>query len=468
MESKPAQSLANASPARSLRTYLLLGCAAVLLGGCATGSSSRDRQAPAVRVDASVTEPSPGVDHHTHLMGPAIASLVDGAKPLPAIDVPAPIARLLQRRADAWNDINQLRSLFSVDSLALSQRRYGWVSGRDAVADSLATTFGRPYTLTPVALQDHGSFAQIAGYYTRGQEPSPEYIGYFSITMKRNADGEWVISQEIPRFPFPRKQGLAAEDLVKQLDRNGIGKAIVLSEAFWADGPFLKAPNAYQLVKAENDWTARQAAAFADRLIAFCSFNPVAAHALTELERCAASKQFRGIKLSFAMSGVDLKQPDHVAKVRSVFSVANAHRLPIVIHVRSGPDFTSDHVEILLREVMSAAPDIPVQIAHLWGGEAYSASALRAWAAAVSSRRPEARNLYFDVAEVWAEIAQTDSIESQEEIAAAIRQIGLSRILFGSDGRTEQRRAWRLFKATVPLREDEFAAIAANVAPYAR
>jgi predicted TIM-barrel fold metal-dependent hydrolase len=219
---------------------------------------------------------------------------------------------------------------------------------------------------------------------------------------------------------------------------------------------------------AENDWTAQQAGQYPERLIAFCSFNPIADHALAELERCAANPVFRGLKFSFAMSGVDLKKPAHVLRLRQVFAAANARRLAIVAHTRGGDDYTDQHVEIFLSQVMTAAPDITVQVAHLWGGEGYSESALRAFAEAVAARRSGTSNLYFDVSEVWAEIADTASSATQETLAQRIRQIGLKRILFGSDGRTPPDQAWRSFRARVPLEDREFRAIAANVAPYVR
>ncbi len=57
-------------------------------------------------------------------------------------------------------------------------------------------------------------------------------------------------------------------------------------------------------------------------------------------------------------------------------------------------------------------------------------------------------------------------------IAMRIRQIGLGRILYGSDaalnGRLKPREAWELFCKKVPLTRSEFRAIAQNVAPYMR
>lgn len=417
----------------------------------------------------SSAEDLPLVDHHLHLMGPAMRRVADGDPLLPAVETPEELTRLLEERSRRYNDAVALAELYTDDSISSSLTRRGWLHGREAVATSISRPDGRPYRLVPVYVQRHGDTAQISGYYVRGEEPALQNIGYFHIVARRESSGRWRIASEIQRFPVPEANpGRTAAEIVQDLDASRVNRAVVLSTAFWGDGPILPVENPYPLVMAENDWTALEAGRYPDRLIAFCSFNPIADHALTELERCAANPVFRGLKFSFAMSGVDLKNPAHVARLRQVFAASNARRLAIVAHTRGGDDYTNEHVEIFLSEVMTAAPDITVQIAHLWGGEGYSESALRAFAEAVAARRPGTRNLYFDVSEVWADISGTGSSTTQEVLAQRIRQIGLDRILFGSDGRTPPDQAWRLFRARVPLSDREFRAIARNVAPYVR
>ncbi len=105
-----------------------------------------------------------------------------------------------------------------------------------------------------------------------------------------------------PRYQAP----ITSDDLIEMLDLAHIARAVVLSEAFWHDGPSPRSPDPYPLVRAENDWTAQQVAKYPKRLVAFCSFNPLADYALEELRRCASSKAFGGLKLGFASSGVKL------------------------------------------------------------------------------------------------------------------------------------------------------------------
>jgi uncharacterized protein len=69
-----------------------------------------------------------------------------------------------------------------------------------------------------------------------------------------------------------------ADQLIAQMDEAGIQRGVVLSTAYWFGSPRMRrAPGDEQAnVQAENDWTARESARFTGRLVAFCSFNPLA------------------------------------------------------------------------------------------------------------------------------------------------------------------------------------------------
>jgi predicted TIM-barrel fold metal-dependent hydrolase len=272
---------------------------------------------------------------------------------------------------------------------------------------------------------------------------------------------------------FPTASGqptIRAADLIELLDDAGIKRAVVLSDAFWFDSKRDEpSPQSYAEVRAENDWTAAEIAKFPKRLVGFCSFNPLREYAIVELERCARTTSFTGVKLHFGTSGVDLKNPTHLASLRRVFGEANSRRLPIVVHVRADQSYGREHAEILLNRVLPMAPDVVVQIAHLWGGGAYSESALAVYADAVSSRHLATKNLYFDVSD--AALVAKGSPKMLNAIAARIRQIGPRRVLYGSDaggGHPPPREAWAAFRTQTPLTEEEFRIIAGNLAPYLR
>jgi predicted TIM-barrel fold metal-dependent hydrolase len=76
-------------------------------------------------------------------------------------------------------------------------------------------------------------------------------------------------------------------------------------------------------------------------------------------------------------------------------------------------------------------------------------------------------NVYFDMTtNVTARSSATDAAF----VAARIRQIGLSRILYGSDmatgGNATAQDSWKAHRDKLALSDAEFRAIANNVAPY--
>ena len=274
----------------------------------------------------------------------------------------------------------------------------------------------------------------------------------------------------------PTLERIEASDLIALLDSAGIRRAVVLSIAYQFSNPN-KPPieDEYARVKAENDWTSQQVARFPDRLRGFCSVNPLKDYAMKELARCAKDPQLHfGLKLHFGNSDVDLDNPQHVEQLRRVFRAANEHRMAIVVHMRSSVTrqrrYGADQARIFLNEVLPAAPGVPVQIAHLAGAGGYDDplidQALGVFADSIANKDPRMAHVYFDVSGVvgygnWADEARL--------IATRIRQLGVGRILYGSDGagggNLAPREAWAAFRQ-LPLSDAEFRTISNNIAPY--
>lgn len=273
-------------------------------------------------------------------------------------------------------------------------------------------------------------------------------------------------------------QPITARDLVALLDSAGIRRALVLSVAYMYGSPARTVDDEYAKVRAENDWTGAQAAQYPERLRAFCSFNPLKEYALEEIARCAKDPQLRhGIKLHFGNSDVQLDGPEHVEQLRRVFRAANDHRMAMVVHLRASISrkrlYGPAQARTFLDQLLPLAPAIPVQVAHLAGtGPGYddppADSAMAVLAEAVENRDPRTRQLSFDVTTV----ADHDiSAGSAALVVRRIRQVGVERILYGSDaaagGNLAPRERWAAFRR-LPLTDDEFKRIAANVAPYLR
>lgn len=181
----------------------------------------------------------------------------------------------------------------------------------------------------------------------------------------------------------------------------------------------------------------------------------------------------QGLKLHFGNSDVDLDNPANVAQVRKVFEAANAYRMAIVVHLRTSFDkqrqYGAVEARVFLNELLPAAPDVPVQIAHLAGGGGYEAatdSALRVFADAIARRDARMKNVWFDATAVVQ--PEMTPVELQQ-IAARVRQVGVARMLYGSDAAVNPfaypHAGWEAFRR-LPLSEAEFRVIAGNVTPY--
>lgn len=271
---------------------------------------------------------------------------------------------------------------------------------------------------------------------------------------------------------------LPAPALIALLDTAGIRRAVVFSVAYMYGSPKRKFDDEYARVRAENDWTAAQAALFPGRLIAFCSFNPLKEYAFAELARCARSPGLRhGLKLHFGNADIQLDEPAHVERLKQVFRAANKHKMAIAVHMRASfslkRPYGADQAQLFLDRLLPEAPDVVVQVAHLAGtGPGYddppSDSAMQVLARAAGRNDPRTRNLWFDVASVAdANIAPADAAK----LVQRLREAGLERVLYGTDSAAgdnlRPRESWAAFRK-LPLTAQELDRIAGNVAPYLR
>src|SRR5262249_30291393 len=275
----------------------------------------------------------------------------------------------------------------------------------------------------------------------------------------------------------PDSQGINARDLIALLDSAGIQRALVLSVAYtWGKARRAPVANEYEHVKAENDWTAQHAAQYPDRLRAVCSSNPLKTYALEDLERCSKNPQLDdGLKLHCGNSDVDLDKPHDVAKVKKVFEAANGYHMAIVVHLHTSIDnhrkYGADEARVFLNELLAAVPDVQVQIAHLAGSGGYDSatdSALGVFTDAIARHDARMKNVWFDATVV---VRPSMSPDDLQRIAARIRQIGVKRVLYGSDAPASPvlypKAGWAAFQR-LPLTTEELRVVATNIPPYMR
>jgi predicted TIM-barrel fold metal-dependent hydrolase len=268
-----------------------------------------------------------------------------------------------------------------------------------------------------------------------------------------------------PIVKHPERDGAA---LVRELDAAGIERAVVLSVGYSFADERKRLTDPDRLTREENDWTSAQVTKNAPRLIGFCSANPLRPAALQELERCLALPGMAGIKLHFGNAGISLRNPDHVAVIQNVFALAQRLHAPVLVHMRArgGSNYGAEDARIFIEKVVPMAKDIDIIVAHLGAsGPGYGAQAdevMAAFGDAADRKDPAMRNVYFDVAtNVTAEI----SPEEAALVAKRLRQIGVQKVLYGSDlnppGGTI-RSGWEIFRSKVPLTPAEFQEIASH------
>lgn len=205
--------------------------------------------------------------------------------------------------------------------------------------------------------------------------------------------------------------------------------------------------------------------------------NPLKEYAIAEIARCAKNLNLRrGLKLHFGNSDVDLENADHVQKLRKVFREASVQHMAITVHMHASLTqhraYGAKQAQIFLDRLLPMATSTYVQIAHFAGLGGFddpgTDEALSVFIRTIRNHDRRMKRVYFDITNV----AGFGDWESKKDlIAKRTREIGVARVLFGSDanfgGGVTPSKAWADFRS-LPLSEAEFRAIETNVTPYVR
>jgi uncharacterized protein len=279
-----------------------------------------------------------------------------------------------------------------------------------------------------------------------------------------------------PMAEFQKIKPITAADVIADLDAAGIGKAVLLSTAYSYGRPGREPQNEYEKVKEENDWVGAQAAIFPSRLIGFCAFNPLKEYALEEIARCSKIPSLsRGIKMHFGNSDVQLEKSEHIEKLKAIFRAANANKMAVVVHMRASfsleRPYGAEQARSFIDNLLPLMKDVPVQIAHLGSsGPGYSDPKVDAvmdvFVDAIAKKDPRMRNVWFDVTTV---VHPVNPPETTVKLARRIRQIGVKRVVYGSDaplsGNLRPKESWAEM-SKLGLSEKEIKTIAENKVPY--
>lgn len=456
----------------------------VVLGAVAAGCAGRSAQpmpafgagaanAPRREAPVGVTPRNqivPIADAHQHLMSPAAMALNVRQPSPPAVAVPPALVELLSAREKGVNK-ERYAALFAPDAMIYAEAQGRWWTGEERVLGALGS-FGAGRQFVPASYALDGSAGFVAGVL---RVASGQDTHNFVLGLRKGADGGWRIASEMkqPISPPTYAPVIDAETVIASLDDAGIRYASVLSVAYWFGDPEKQVEDRHRQEKtqAENDWVIAETGKFPDRLIPVCGVNPIADYAIAELERCAALG-VRGMKIHNRNSRFTVATPRDLEKLKQFFRAANKHKLAIVMHLGDRPD-------IFIDQVLPEAPDVPIQIAHMGSGM----STLKVFADAIAAGKPGTKNLWFDwtqaltIEDLWtfgnpggSGIGGPVAPEKRAQMAALMRAVGMSRILFGTDmalpWNPSPREWWRKTILTLPLSDDEIRDIADNRPPY--
>jgi predicted TIM-barrel fold metal-dependent hydrolase len=266
----------------------------------------------------------------------------------------------------------------------------------------------------------------------------------------------------------------SVDDLLAAMSQAGIRHALVLSNGYLAQSPMMEPQraDALDILRAANDWTVELARRYPTRLSAFIAVDPLHPAALTEIARWQGDPAVTGVKIHLTASFADLRSDNDVTALAAVFRASALARFPILIHLRTTrADYGATDVRRFVDDVLPAAGDTAVQIAHAggWGGiDAATLSALGAFADAIGTNPQRFRHLWFDLSGVWND-KSTDA--DKQALVALIRRIGVKHFLAASDwpytGDSLVDYYSRIYPQ-LPLSTEEWAIVRGNVAPYAR
>jgi predicted TIM-barrel fold metal-dependent hydrolase len=417
--------------------------------------------------------------HHQHLVGPTLLAVWHKG-PMPTTPLPPELDALLRGHAAlmgaaapseaAYKDVYTLDAILLDDQVLKGAAGIAkWWTGYGAPAGTVRYVLPAAYELGA----DRGYIAGTMVQHPR--EATTRYarrLLYVLMHVEKGADGKWRIAAE-SATPVSRPENvdtLPASSLVADMDEAGVARGVVAAMGYhFAKGP--ETPGELALVQEENDWTVSQVAQFPDRLVVFCGVNPLRDYAIAEMDRCAKMPPVRGMKLHFG-DRVDLKNSEHIEKLRHFFRAANERHMPLLVHLYTNQSYGAADARTFLDRVLPVAADIPIQIAHVGGGGSYNLKGaddvLKVFADAAAAGNPLMKNLYFDLTGV----VHNTTPALRETLANRLRTIGLQRILFGSDLPFPPLEpvgpAWSRIRKLMPLTDDELRIIAGNIAPYAR
>ncbi len=206
------------------------------------------------------------------------------------------------------------------------------------------------------------------------------------------------------RNGWGQKFDARTETLIAELEQGPVGRAVVLPVA-----PLVS-----------NEFIAKACAQYPDKLIGFCSVDPLGGRSAMEaLEHAVEVLKLRGLKLHPRLQRFGRGD---LARVLPLVAKASAYKIPVLIDAFPyGQDLFSAAAIELIHELAVAVPGATLILAHCGGYRLFDALM-----AAKSNR-----NIYLDLSFVIPYFRGSSLIE--RDLGFVIHKLGTERMIYGSD-----------------------------------
>ncbi|MBT8403090.1 MAG: nuclear transport factor 2 family protein [Gemmatimonadetes bacterium] len=116
----------------------------------------------------------------------------------PSVELPDPLERVLRDYERHWSggDADALAELFVDQGLIVSGGN--WIRGRAAIREAYQIASG-PLRLRAIEYSTDGSVGYIVGAYGYGDELPVADAGLFTLTLRRDSQGRWLIVSDMDR-----------------------------------------------------------------------------------------------------------------------------------------------------------------------------------------------------------------------------------------------------------------------------
>jgi predicted TIM-barrel fold metal-dependent hydrolase len=264
-------------------------------------------------------------------------------------------------------------------------------------------------------------------------------------------------------------QARTGADAIAAFEEVGAKKGVVLSMAYMFGAPSV-ADQHYdvaRMTRAENEYVAEQITAHPGQLVGFFGVDPLSSNALDEVRYWARDGRLKGLKMHFANSEVNLRDPAQVKQIAAVVALAGKNRLPMNFHLSTGEKFGAEDTNIFIRDILSGDGGAWVQLSHaggFGGSDDLMFNVLRVFAAHIARHDPATRHVVFDLASV---VSAKTTARQAADLVELMRKIGLSRFVVGSDYDGVTPKATdELDREKLPLSEAEWRTLVQSCVPW--